>query len=93
MVKVPWGRKVAFKYIVDGRWTTTDTQPTELDPMGNINNVYIAPSRPSQPRKESPSAVPTPRAVSPTPAETTPEAVGSTNDIIGTTGDSKVCFD
>lgn len=48
--------------------------------MGNINNVYTAPSRPSQPRTESPAPV----AVTPTPAETKPETVGSTNGFIGT---------
>ncbi|KAF7792123.1 hypothetical protein EIP86_003153 [Pleurotus ostreatoroseus] len=47
---VPWGRKVAYKYIVDGRWTTTDDQPTEMDSMGNLNNVLNAPARPSTPK-------------------------------------------
>lgn len=47
---MPWGRKIAYKYIVDGRWTTTDDQPTELDSMGNLNNVLSAPARPSTPK-------------------------------------------
>lgn len=43
---MPWGTKVAYKYIVDGRWTTADGQPTETDPIGNVNNVYSAPDAP-----------------------------------------------
>ncbi|EIW82488.1 carbohydrate-binding module family 48 protein [Coniophora puteana RWD-64-598 SS2] len=42
-VAVPWGEKVAYKFIVDGRWTTSDQQPTERDRAGNLNNVYHAP--------------------------------------------------
>ncbi|KAI0698885.1 carbohydrate-binding module family 48 protein, partial [Cytidiella melzeri] len=45
-VQVPWGRKIAYKYIVDGRWTTTDDQSTELDTIGNLNNIFHAPARP-----------------------------------------------
>ncbi|KAH9912703.1 immunoglobulin E-set, partial [Fomitopsis serialis] len=44
--RVPFGTKVAYKYVVDGRWTTADGQPTELDPIGNLNNVYTAPPAP-----------------------------------------------
>ncbi|CAL1702106.1 unnamed protein product [Somion occarium] len=66
-VKIPWGRKIAYKYIVDGRWTTTDTQPTELDPIGNINNVYTAPARPEQPKGTTP--VETPPTKQPTATE------------------------
>ncbi|OJT07340.1 hypothetical protein TRAPUB_1806 [Trametes pubescens] len=57
---VPWGDIVQYKYIVDGRWTTTDDQATELDPMGNLNNVLRAPARPSTPK--STSAPPSPQA-------------------------------
>ncbi|KAI0829390.1 hypothetical protein BC628DRAFT_1337367 [Trametes gibbosa] len=52
---VPWGDTIQYKYIVDGRWTTTDDQPTELDPMGNLNNVLRAPARSPPPRSVSPS--------------------------------------
>ncbi|GJE84747.1 carbohydrate-binding module family 48 protein [Phanerochaete sordida] len=55
-VPVPWGRKVAYKYIVDGRWTTTDDQPTEWDPQGFVNNVYNAPARPAPPEPSAPEA-------------------------------------
>lgn len=48
-VQVPWGTKFQYKYIVDGRWTTTDDQPTELDSIGNLNNVYDSPARPAPP--------------------------------------------
>ena len=56
-VKVPWGDTVTYKYIVDGRWTTTDDQPTELDPMGNLNNILRAPARPASPRMYAPPPV------------------------------------
>lgn len=45
-VHVPWNQKVLYKFIVDNKWTTIDTAPTEPDPQGNINNVYQAPARP-----------------------------------------------
>ncbi|KAH8106077.1 hypothetical protein BXZ70DRAFT_414420 [Cristinia sonorae] len=82
VVKIPWGQKVTYKYIVDGRWTTTDTQPTELDPIGNINNTYNAPARPIQPKADAPPAVlaapavtaasAEPAAIVPTPVEPVP---------------------
>ncbi|KAI0334822.1 hypothetical protein GY45DRAFT_1317877 [Cubamyces sp. BRFM 1775] len=57
-IQIPWGETVQYKYIVDGRWTTTDDQPTELDPIGNLNNVLRTPARPPspKPRPVSPSA-------------------------------------
>ena len=57
-IQIPWGKTVQYKYIVDGRWTTTDDQPTELDPIGNLNNVLRTPARPPspKPRPVSPSA-------------------------------------
>ncbi|EKM59599.1 carbohydrate-binding module family 48 protein, partial [Phanerochaete carnosa HHB-10118-sp] len=57
-VPVPWGRKVAYKYVVDGRWTTTDDQPTEWDPQGFVNNVYSAPARPATPQPPAPEPEP-----------------------------------
>ncbi|TFK74500.1 carbohydrate-binding module family 48 protein, partial [Pluteus cervinus] len=45
-VQVPWGQKVPYKYIVDGRWKVRQSQPTEYDPIGNLNNVYLSPTRP-----------------------------------------------
>lgn len=50
IVRVPWGQKIAYKYVVDGRWTTTDDQPTEIDSIGNLNNVLNAPARPATPK-------------------------------------------
>ncbi|CCL99164.1 uncharacterized protein FIBRA_01179 [Fibroporia radiculosa] len=46
--RVPWGQKIAYKFIVDGRWTTADGQPTEFDSNGNLNNIYTSPNCPSQ---------------------------------------------
>jgi len=55
-VRVPWEQKVLYKFIVDGRWTTIDKAPTEVDWRGYINNVYNAPTRPKidTPRYEPP---------------------------------------
>ncbi|GBE79188.1 hypothetical protein SCP_0203850 [Sparassis crispa] len=84
-VKIPWGEKIAYKYIVDGRWTTTDDQPTEIDPMGNLNNVYDSPVRPPPPTVEVPPAVlasaPEPAAVPEAPEKTREGAV--TGAVIG----------
>ncbi|KAF9045953.1 carbohydrate-binding module family 48 protein, partial [Hymenopellis radicata] len=44
--RIPWEEKIAYKFIVDGNWTTTPSQPTETDASGNVNNVYTAPSKP-----------------------------------------------
>ncbi|OBZ71911.1 hypothetical protein A0H81_08264 [Grifola frondosa] len=70
-VKIPWGQKVTYKYVVDGRWTTTDDQPTELDPIGNLNNVYTSPARPSPTTQPSPPAVLAPVAVTPATGSST----------------------
>lgn len=39
-VKVPWGTRIPYKFIVDGRWTTLQSQPQEPDSLGNLNNIY-----------------------------------------------------
>lgn len=48
-VKVPWGQKITYKYVVDGRWQCRDDKPQENDGNGNINNVLLAPERPLLP--------------------------------------------
>lgn len=53
-VRVPWNEKVPYKFIVDGKWVTRGDRPTELDGAGNLNNVLIAPSKPT-PITEHPS--------------------------------------
>lgn len=53
-VRVPWNEKVPYKFIVDGTWVTRSDRPTELDSAGNLNNVLIAPSKPT-PITEHPS--------------------------------------
>ncbi|KAL0949123.1 hypothetical protein HGRIS_009207 [Hohenbuehelia grisea] len=45
--QVPWGERTLYKFVVDGRWTTHDDHPTETDPAGNVNNVYMAPPKPT----------------------------------------------
>lgn len=47
-VLIPWQDKIAYKFIVDGRWMTNDTEPTEID-HGFVNNVYTAPPTPPSP--------------------------------------------
>jgi len=44
-VLIPWRDKIAYKFIVDGRWMTNGTEPTEID-HGFVNNVYTAPPKP-----------------------------------------------
>lgn len=83
-VRIPWGQKVSYKYIVDGLWTTTDTQPTELDPMGNINNVYNAPARPAQPKTASPSAVLAPSVAVSTPIKNEVAPASKPNGVLTT---------
>jgi len=46
-VKIPWGAKVEYKFLVDGQWKTSDA-PVETDPSGRYtNNVFIAPPKPA----------------------------------------------
>ncbi|KAF7433366.1 hypothetical protein PC9H_005316 [Pleurotus ostreatus] len=46
VVKVPWGQRIPYKFVVDGVWRVEDGHPTERDAIGNVNNVYISPSKP-----------------------------------------------
>jgi hypothetical protein len=55
-VFVPWREKIAYKFIVDGRWMTNDAEPTEVD-HGFVNNVYTAPPKPV-PSEPEPSTAP-----------------------------------
>ena len=50
-VLIPWKDKIAYKFIVDGRWMTNDAEPTEVD-HGFVNNVYTAPSKPPIPEPQ-----------------------------------------
>ncbi|KIK99689.1 carbohydrate-binding module family 48 protein, partial [Paxillus rubicundulus Ve08.2h10] len=45
-VKIPWGEKVAYKFIVDGYWLCRDDRPQEDDGHGNINNFFRVPVKP-----------------------------------------------
>lgn len=46
-VRIPWGAKVEYKFLVDGQWKTSDA-PVETDPSGRYtNNVFIAPPKPA----------------------------------------------
>jgi hypothetical protein len=48
-VKIAWGEKIAYKFIVDGKWMVLKDKPTERDNVGNLNNVYTAPPKPIEP--------------------------------------------
>ena len=82
-MKLPWGEKVTYKYIVDGRWTTTDDQATELDPAGNLNNILRVPARPEPAPAPAPAAVPETEAEIEATPEVTP-TVGVVNGIVET---------
>lgn len=45
-VKVPWGQKVTYKFIVDGHWRCREDRPQEDDENGNTNNVLQTPEKP-----------------------------------------------
>lgn len=69
-VFIPWKDKIAYKFIVDGRWMTNDTEPTEID-HGFVNNVYTAPSKPPMPEPQHAIVPP-----SPSDSEVEPQHVG-----------------
>ncbi|EAU84619.1 hypothetical protein CC1G_00138 [Coprinopsis cinerea okayama7 len=71
-VKVPWGEKVKYKFVVDGRWMTLKGQPTEMDPGGYINNVFTVPQKPCIEPSPEEAPVETP-AVSPAKPEAVEE--------------------
>ncbi|KAG1715973.1 hypothetical protein ID866_1197 [Astraeus odoratus] len=45
-VKLPWGKKIAYKFIVDDHWQCLSDKPTEDDGNGNINNILYVPQKP-----------------------------------------------
>jgi len=72
---IPWKDKIAYKFIVDGRWMTNNAEPTEVD-HGYVNNVYTAPSKPPpQEPKPVPAqpSYPSESQVEPDHAEKLPE--------------------
>lgn len=72
-VRIPWNEKVPYKFIVDGKWVTRSDRPTELDGAGNLNNVLIAPSKPTPITKRSSTTAPKGPTDSMTSAATFPE--------------------
>ncbi|KIJ70435.1 carbohydrate-binding module family 48 protein, partial [Hydnomerulius pinastri MD-312] len=55
-IKLPWGEKVAYKYIVDGHWMCRGDRPQEGDGGGNINNIIQLPKKPAPPAGLAPQA-------------------------------------
>ncbi|KAG8948826.1 hypothetical protein FRC04_009291 [Tulasnella sp. 424] len=45
-VKLPYGQKVDYKYVVDGQWQVNPDFPTTYDWQGNINNYIVTPNEP-----------------------------------------------
>ncbi|KAJ7507451.1 hypothetical protein B0H11DRAFT_1967129 [Mycena galericulata] len=43
---IPYGTKIAYKYVVDSDWVCENTTPTEADAAGHLNNVYTSPPKP-----------------------------------------------
>lgn len=46
-VRVPWGEKILYKFVVDGKWQAAPGRSTETDGCGNVNNVYYSPEAPA----------------------------------------------
>lgn len=44
---MPWAQRIPYKFIVDGQWSVKENRPTEYDSVGNLNNVYHSPPRPT----------------------------------------------
>jgi hypothetical protein len=65
-VFIPWKDKIAYKFIVDGRWMTNDAEPTEVD-HGFVNNVYTAPSKPASKEPPAPPSYHSETEVEPEP--------------------------
>lgn len=45
-MRIPYGDKIQYKFIVDGMWVTDEAAPSEAD-GGFVNNVYTAPAKPA----------------------------------------------
>ena len=78
-VRVPWQERVLYKFVVDGRWTTIDNAPTDIDWSGNVNNVYNAPTKPYEPPvvkkpeiTPAPAPIPAPQPIPAKPREEEP---------------------
>lgn len=46
-VDIPYGERVAYKYVVDGNWLIREDEAKEWDAAGNMNNIFTPPSAPS----------------------------------------------
>jgi len=62
-VKLPWGSRTLYKYVVDGRWMTAQSQPQEIDNAGNVNSIYESPPKPESPASEELANKPIPEVV------------------------------
>ncbi|KAJ3236365.1 hypothetical protein HDU81_010857 [Chytriomyces hyalinus] len=52
------GDKITYKFVVDGEWRVSPTQPTEYDAFGNENNVFITSSALPQPPQKTACDIP-----------------------------------
>ncbi|KAJ7367987.1 hypothetical protein DFH08DRAFT_649331, partial [Mycena albidolilacea] len=80
-VRIPWDTKIQFKYIVDSNWVCESTSPTQTDPCGNVNNVYISPPKPVG--AEAAAGTESPESSAPLAADPPPEAKDSAPTLTG----------
>lgn len=59
---MPWNSKILYKFRVNGTWVTHEDQQTEVDPIGNVNNVAFTPEKPVAIEPAIPEANGTPAA-------------------------------
>ncbi|GAA5878198.1 hypothetical protein JCM1840_004033 [Sporobolomyces johnsonii] len=66
-IALPYGQKIAYKYVVDGNWKHNESEPSETDASGNVNNVFTVPEKPELaqiiPLNEPESGLPVPESV------------------------------
>ncbi|GAA5933953.1 hypothetical protein JCM1841_002543 [Sporobolomyces salmonicolor] len=67
-IALPYGQKIAYKYVVDGDWKHNESEPSETDASGNVNNVFTVPEKPESGDilllNEPDAALPVPESVS-----------------------------
>ncbi|KAF8631168.1 hypothetical protein AX15_002507 [Amanita polypyramis BW_CC] len=69
-VKVPWSTTIVYKYIVDGRWALDESKPKRVEPEGYVNNIYVAPSKPSSPLSSMGTGAAAPLGLTGSPSST-----------------------
>lgn len=78
-VKIPFGERIAYKYVVDGNWLIREDEAKEWDAAGNMNNIFSAPSKADAEalKQKQASAATQGSSVAPKSATTEAAAVGA----------------